>query len=250
LPLLRLQGGVLFRSEDGIFGWGGLPASLIGRTDSWFTPSGQQITVRDDSLNDYDARCRPSFPNCFSRQPSVAFRTQRQIHREVAKSAKNREEATHKPFTIRLMPSLIRGTFQFTRRPSRCPESFRYFFIISFLRVLRVFAVRRRIDPISRKGCTRINPPILHQKPLPVRRGPPDQGIAGSLADVRRAGMVTNDDRNWPAACSSRTGRGQDSNLSPHIPYSQHNPTFTRRIFAGNLHRLQKLGAYSFLRRP
>ena len=33
-----------------------------------------------------------------------------------------RAESARNPLTIRLMPSLIGGTFQFTRKPSRCPE--------------------------------------------------------------------------------------------------------------------------------
>ena len=43
-----------------------------------------------------------------------------------AESANEFNRPTHNRLTMRLMPSLIRGTFQFTRKPSRCPESFRY----------------------------------------------------------------------------------------------------------------------------
>jgi hypothetical protein len=50
----------------------------------------------------------------------------REIHREDAKSAKNAGELNYNRLTIRWMPSLIRATFQFTRKPSRCSESFRY----------------------------------------------------------------------------------------------------------------------------
>ncbi len=50
----------------------------------------------------------------------------REIHRQDAKSAKKVNQPAHNPLTIRLMPSLIRGTFQLTRKPSRCPESLRY----------------------------------------------------------------------------------------------------------------------------
>ena len=49
-----------------------------------------------------------------------------EIHRKDAKSAKKGDELAHNPLAIRFMPSLIRGTFQFTRKPRRCPESFRY----------------------------------------------------------------------------------------------------------------------------
>jgi hypothetical protein len=47
----------------------------------------------------------------------------REIHREDAKSAKNTGELNYNPLPIRWMPSLIRATFQFTRKPSRWPES-------------------------------------------------------------------------------------------------------------------------------
>ena len=49
----------------------------------------------------------------------------REIHREDAKSAKNAGELNYIPLTIRWTPSLIRATFQFTRKPSRWPESFK-----------------------------------------------------------------------------------------------------------------------------
>jgi hypothetical protein len=40
-------------------------------------------------------------------------------HREDAKNAKKAvSELVHNLFTMRLMPSLINGTFQFTRKPS------------------------------------------------------------------------------------------------------------------------------------
>jgi len=55
--------------------------------------------------------------------PSIKMR---EIHRKDAKSAKKGDEPAHNPLTIRFMPSLILGTFQFTKKPSRCPESFRY----------------------------------------------------------------------------------------------------------------------------
>jgi len=46
----------------------------------------------------------------------------REIHREDAKSAKKVGEPAHNPLTMRLMPSLIRGTFPFTRKPVDVPR--------------------------------------------------------------------------------------------------------------------------------
>jgi hypothetical protein len=54
-----------------------------------------------------------------------ALEIRKEIHREDAKSAKNAGELNYNPLTIRWMPSLIQATFQFTRKPSRCPESFK-----------------------------------------------------------------------------------------------------------------------------
>jgi hypothetical protein len=49
----------------------------------------------------------------------------REIRREDANGAKLGKEPAHNPLTIGFMPSLIPGTFQFTRKPSRFPESLR-----------------------------------------------------------------------------------------------------------------------------
>ena len=49
------------------------------------------------------------------------------------------DQPNHKPLTTRLMPPLIRGTFQLTRKPSRCPESL----VASSFCDLPVFAVKK-----------------------------------------------------------------------------------------------------------
>jgi hypothetical protein len=69
-------------------------------------------------------------------------------HREDAKSAKEVEEPAHNPLTIRLMPSLIRGTFQFTNPPRSRLDLLSRFFLVSSLRVLGVFVVRNEIGPM------------------------------------------------------------------------------------------------------
>src|SRR6516165_9290523 len=85
-------------------------------------------------ITEVDPRALPALEVC------------REIHREDAKSAKNAGELNYIPLTIRWMPCLIRATLQFTRKPSRCPESFK--FNASFLRALRVFAVAKSFQSI------------------------------------------------------------------------------------------------------
>ena len=78
--------------------------SKIGLSILWFCSR---------PITEVDARALP------------AFEIGREIHREDAKSAKNAGELNYNRLTIRWMPSLIRATFQFTRKPSRWPESFK-----------------------------------------------------------------------------------------------------------------------------
>jgi hypothetical protein len=78
--------------------------SKIGLSILWFCSR---------PITEVDARALP------------ALEIGREIHREDAKSAKNAGQLNDIPLIIRWMPSLIRATFQFTRKPSRWPESFK-----------------------------------------------------------------------------------------------------------------------------